>query len=284
MKTVRTIAELRVTLREWRAAGLSVGFVPTMGFLHDGHLSLVRAARARTDRTVVSIFVNPTQFGPGEDFDRYPRDPDRDRALLEAEGADLLFIPEAGEIYPAGFKTSVEVRELQDRLCGASRPGHFRGVCTVVLKLFQIVGPDLAVFGQKDAQQAVIIRRMVRDLNMEVEIDVRPTVREPDGLALSSRNSYLSAEERQAALVLFRGLELARSLAGAGERDGARIAAAVRELVGREPLARIDYVEVVDPEDLRPLERIMDRALVALAVYIGRTRLIDNAVIDLREA
>jgi pantoate--beta-alanine ligase len=284
MKIIETIEEMRTAVLDFKSAGLTVGFVPTMGYLHQGHLSLVRASRAKTDRTVVSIFVNPIQFGPAEDLDRYPRDLGRDRALLEREGVDLLFHPATEEIYPACFRTTVEVRNLQDRLCGASRPGHFRGVCTVVMKLFQIVRPDVAFFGQKDAQQAVIIRRMARDMELDLEVDVRPTVREPDGLAMSSRNSYLSAEERKAARVLFQGLELARAMAEAGEEDAAAIVDAVRGLVGREPLTRIDYVEVVDPEELVPLGRIADEALVALAVFVGTTRLIDNAVIRPKES
>ncbi|MCJ7586513.1 MAG: pantoate--beta-alanine ligase [Candidatus Aminicenantes bacterium] len=284
MKIVETIEDMRAAVREFKSAGEAVGFVPTMGFLHEGHLSLVRASRAGADRTVVSIFVNPIQFGPGEDLGRYPRDLDRDRAMLEREGVDVLFHPSPEEIYPAGFKTTVEVHDLQDRLCGRSRPDHFRGVCTVVMKLFQIVRPDVAFFGQKDAQQAVIIRRMTRDMDLDVDLIVLPTVREPDGLALSSRNSYLSAEERRAALVLVQGLELARTRCEAGEKDAAKIAGAVRALIGREPLARIDYVEVVDPEELGPVGRIEGEALVALAVFIGTTRLIDNTVIRGKES
>ena len=284
MKLVATIEDMRAAVREFKSAGEAVGFVPTMGFLHEGHLSLVRASRAGADRTVVSIFVNPTQFGPGEDLGRYPRDLDRDRAMLEREGVDVLFHPSPEEIYPAGFKTTVEVHDLQDRLCGRSRPGHFRGVCTVVTKLFQNVRPDVAFFGQKDAQQAVIIRRMTRDMDLDVDVIVLPTVREPDGLAMSSRNSRLSAEERRAALVLVQGLELARTRCEAGEKDAAKVADAVRALIGREPLARIDYVEVVDPEDLSPVGRIEGEALIALAVFIGTTRLIDNTVIRGKES
>lgn len=284
MKIIKTIEDMRAAVREFKSAGEAVGFVPTMGFLHEGHLSLVRASRAGADRTVVSIFVNPTQFGPGEDLGRYPRDLDRDRAMLEREGVDVLFHPSPEEIYPAGFKTTVEVHDLQDRLCGRSRPGHFRGVCTVVAKLFQIVRPNVAFFGQKDAQQAVIIRRMTRDMDLDVDVIVLPTVREPDGLAMSSRNSRLSAEERRAALVLVQGLELARTRCEAGEKDAAKVADAVRALIGREPLARIDYVEVVDPEDLSPVGRIEGEALVALAVFIGTTRLIDNTVIRGKES
>jgi len=284
MIIIETIRAMRTAVRNFRSVGATVGFVPTMGYLHEGHLSLVRAARNGTDRTVVSVFVNPIQFGPEEDLDRYPRDLTRDGKLLEREKVDVLFHPSREEMYPDGFRTSVEVRGLQDRLCGRSRPGHFAGVTTVVMKLFQIVRPDAAFFGQKDAQQAVIIRRMVRDMNLDLEVRVMPTVREPDGLAMSSRNGYLSPEERAAAPVLFRSLERARALTEAGERDAARIADVVRGLIGGEPLARIEYVEVVDPDELHPLERIEGQALVALAVHFGRTRLIDNILICPKES
>ena len=283
MILIETIRAMRTAVRNFRTVGQSVGFVPTMGFLHEGHLSLVRAAKAQTDRTVVSVFVNPTQFGPGEDLDRYPRDLARDRALLEREGVDVLFCPSREEMYPAGFRTSVEVRGLQDRLCGRTRTGHFAGVATVVLKLFEIVRPDAAFFGQKDAQQAVLLRRMALDLNLDLEVRVRPTVREKDGLALSSRNGYLSPEERAAAPVLFRSLERARELYEAGERDAGRIGEAVSGVIAGEPLAAVEYVEVVDPAELLPLERIESGALVALAVRFGATRLIDNILIQPKE-
>lgn len=283
MILIETIRAMRTAVRNFRTVGQSVGFVPTMGFLHEGHLSLVRAAKAQTDRTVVSVFVNPTQFGPGEDLDRYPRDLARDRALLEREGVDVLFCPSREEMYPAGFRTSVEVRGLQDRLCGRTRTGHFAGVATVVLKLFEIVRPDAAFFGQKDAQQAVLLRRMALDLNLDLEVRVRPTVREKDGLALSSRNGYLSPEERAAAPVLFRSLERARELYEAGERDAGRIGEAVSGVIAGEPLAAVEYVEVVDPAELLPLERVESGALVALAVRFGATRLIDNILIQPKE-
>jgi pantoate--beta-alanine ligase len=281
MRIVRTVEEMKVVSRERRARGKRIGFVPTMGSLHEGHLSLVRASRARTDVTVVSVFVNPAQFGPGEDLASYPRDLERDAALLEKEGVDYVFHPEPSRMFPEGFRTYVEVRDLQDRLCGRSRPGHFRGVCTAVLKLFNIVRPDVAFFGWKDAQQVIILRKMAADLDLDVRIEALPMVRDTDGLALSSRNGYLSAEERKAALVLSRSLEDARRLVEAGERDARVIAGRIGEAVATEPLARLDYVEVADPKDLGPVDRIEGEVLVALAVFIGRTRLIDNVRIAL---
>ena len=279
MRTVTTIAGMKAAVAELRARGRTIGFVPTMGYLHEGHLSLVRECRKSTDVIIVSIFVNPLQFGPQEDFRRYPRDPERDASLLEKEGVDILFLPEDREVYPHGFRTSVEVAGLQDKLCGRSRPGHFRGVTTVVLKLFNIVRPDCAFFGQKDAQQVFILRRMAEDLNVGVDIRVMPIVRDPDGLALSSRNSYLSAEERRAALVLFRSLEEARRMYENGERAASQIRERLLRLIAAEPLARIDYVDIVDPGSLDPVEKVKGEALVALAVYVGKTRLIDNTIL-----
>jgi len=279
MRTVTTIAGMKAAVAELRARGRTIGFVPTMGYLHEGHLSLVRECRKSTDVTIVSIFVNPLQFGPQEDFRRYPRDPERDASLLEKEGVDILFLPEDREVYPHGFRTSVEVTGLQDKLCGRSRPGHFRGVTTVVLKLFNIVRPDCAFFGQKDAQQVFILRRMAEDLDVGVDIRVMPIVRDPDGLALSSRNSYLSAEERRAALVLFRSLEEARRMYENGERAASQIRERLLRLIAAEPLARIDYVDIVDPGSLDPVEKVKGEALVALAVYVGKTRLIDNTIL-----
>ncbi len=276
MRTVTSLAGMSEAVALVRASGKTIGFVPTMGFLHQGHLSLVRASRRSMDVTVASIFVNPLQFGPQEDFREYPRDPARDSALLEAEGVDILFTPEAAEMYPPGFQTFVEVRDLQDKLCGRSRPGHFRGVCTVVHKLFDIVRPDAAFFGQKDAQQALIIKRFVRDLNLDVTVEVCPIVREPDGLALSSRNTYLGPDERRAATVLSRGLEAARRAYAGGERSADVLGRRIADLIAAEPLARADYIAVVDPETLDPLVRLDGPALVALAVFVGRTRLIDN--------
>lgn len=276
MKLVTTIAELR---RARTAATGSAGLVPTMGYLHEGHLALIRRARTENELVVVSIFVNPTQFGPAEDFSRYPRDLPRDLALCREAGVDLVFAPEPPAMYPEGFQTYVEVVELAQGLCGASRPGHFRGVATVVAKLFHLIQPDRAYFGEKDAQQLRVIRRMVRDLNMPVEIVSVPTVREPDGLAMSSRNVYLSAEERRAATVLSRALYLARDLVAAGERDAAVIGRRMRDLLDAEPLARVDYLAVVDDESLAPVLRIERPTLVALAVFFGRTRLIDNMLL-----
>jgi pantoate--beta-alanine ligase len=247
-----------------------------MGYLHKGHLSLVAESKRRTDVTVVSIFVNPTQFGPNEDFKKYPRDLEKDAAYLKAAGVDALFHPEAAEIYPPGYRTYVEVEGLQDRLCGRSRPGHFRGVATVVMKLFDIVAPDRAFFGAKDAQQVLIIRRMAADLDLDVEVVTCPLVREPDGLALSSRNAYLGPAERQAALVLSTSLRWAERAVAAGERDAERIVAGVRAVIEAEPLARIDYVEAVDPETLEPVAGVRGEVLLALAVFVGPTRLIDN--------
>ena len=267
-------------VRDWRG-GLhgSLGLVPTMGYLHAGHASLLRRARRQCDHVAASVFVNPTQFGPGEDLARYPRDLERDRALLEAEGCDLLFVPEAGEIYPAGFETGVDVGGVALPLEGASRPGHFRGVATVVLKLFGIFGPQRAYFGQKDAQQLAVIRRLVRDLDVPVEVVGCPTVRETDGLALSSRNSYLGPDERRAAPVLFRALSRAGALWDAGERDPDRLRAAMHAVLEAEPLARADYVSVADPGTLSELRAPAASVLASLAVFVGRSRLIDNLLL-----
>jgi len=276
MRVVESLAGMKALAREWLKAGKTIGFVPTMGYLHEGHLSLARESKKRVDVTVVSIFVNPTQFGPREDFQKYPRDLAKDTAYLETVGVDVIFHPSAAEVYPPGYRTYAEVTGLQDRLCGRSRPGHFRGVVTVVLKLFEIVRPDLAFFGAKDAQQVLIIRRMAADLDLDVEIVTCPIVREPDGLALSSRNAYLGPEERKAATALSMGLRWAERAAAAGERDAARLLAGIRSVLEAEPLARIDYVEAVDPETLEPVAEVRGDALVALAVFIGSTRLIDN--------
>ncbi|MCS7276849.1 MAG: pantoate--beta-alanine ligase [Dehalococcoidia bacterium] len=279
MRVVRSLGEMR----QARAAlqGI-VGFVPTMGYLHEGHLSLVRRARAECHHVVVSIFVNPTQFGPSEDYQRYPRDEARDLAMLEAEGVDVAFLPSAGEMYPPGFCTWVEVQgPLTERLEGASRPGHFRGVATVVLKLFNLVQPHRAYFGEKDAQQLRVIRRMVADLNLPVEIVPCPTVREPDGLAMSSRNVYLSPEERQQALALSRALELARRLVREeGLRDAAELRQRLESFLRCSPGVELDYVSVAHPETLAELERIEGPALVLLAARVGPARLIDNALIE----
>ncbi len=251
-----------------------------MGALHEGHLSLVRAARASCDAVAVSIFVNPTQFGPNEDLANYPRAFERDRELLEREGVELLFAPAADEMYPGGAVTWVVVEQLSGKLDGRSRPGHFRGVTTVVAKLFHIVEPDVAFFGQKDAAQVAIIRRMVRDLNLPVEIVVCPIVREPDGLAMSSRNAYLDPLQRTQALVLHRSLMRAQELAGAGQRSAAMLAAAGREEVAAEPSVRLDYFEIVDPETLHPVGDVTQGALIAVAAFVGTTRLIDNFLLE----
>jgi len=276
MKVVRRVLEMKAIARQWKKDGKKVGFVPTMGYLHEGHLSLVRESKRRADVTVVSIFVNPAQFGPNEDFKKYPRDLEKDSAYLKKGGVDFLFCPAAAEIYPPGYRTYVEVRGLQDRLCGKSRPGHFQGVATVVLKLFDIVGPDYAFFGAKDAQQVLIIGKMAADLDLGVEVVTCPLVREPDGLALSSRNAYLSPEERKAALVLSISLRWAERAISAGERDAAKVISGIRAAIEAEPLARVDYVETVDPVNLEPIAEIRGDVLIALAVFIGSTRLIDN--------
>jgi pantoate--beta-alanine ligase len=276
MKVVTSVAGMKALARRWKKEGKSIGFVPTMGYLHEGHLSLVRESKKRADVTVVSIFVNPAQFGPNEDFKKYPRDLEKDSAYLEKGGVDCLFYPDAAEIYPPGYRTYVEVRGLQDRLCGKARPGHFQGVATVVLKLFDIVGPGLAFFGAKDAQQVLIIGKMVADLDLDTEVVTCPLVRDPDGLALSSRNAYLSPEERKAALVLSISLRWAERAVAAGERDTAKVIAGIRAAIEAEPLARVDYVEAVDPVNLDPVAEIRGDVLIALAVFVGSTRLIDN--------
>lgn len=273
---VATIAEVRAAVAAARRAGKTVGLVPTMGALHAGHAALVRTARGRSGFVVVSVFVNPTQFGPHEDFAKYPRTLDADRQLCHDAGADLVFAPAAGEMYPPGFATAVEVSGLTDVLEGASRPGHFRGVCTVVTKLFTVVGPDVAHFGAKDYQQAAVIRRMTADLNLPVDVRVEPTVREPDGLALSSRNRYLSPTERVAAPAIHRALQATRDRAKAGETDIGRLEAALVADLSAIPGARVDYGRVVDADSLRPLAALDRPAVAVVAVFLGTTRLIDN--------
>jgi pantoate--beta-alanine ligase len=279
--TAATVEAVRLAVQHARGRRLSVGLVPTMGALHAGHVSLIRAARAETDFVVASIFVNPTQFGPNEDLARYPRPLEQDLRVCEAEGASLVFVPEPAVIYPAGFRTYVEVHGLQDVLCGASRPGHFRGVATVVLKLFNLVQPDVAFFGLKDAQQVRVIEQMVADLNVPVRIRRCPTVREPDGLALSSRNQYLTAEQRGHATVLSRALDEVRRRVEEGERDAGLLRRLLAERVAATPGARLDYAAVVDFETLQPAERVRGTVLVALAVFFGTTRLIDNVLLTL---
>jgi pantoate--beta-alanine ligase len=279
MKILTTVSEMRSACAAAKHGGKRMGFVPTMGALHEGHLSLVRAARADCDVVAASIFVNPTQFGPNEDLAKYPRPFERDRQLLESETVDILFAPSAAEMYPAGASTFIFVEEMSERLCGKSRPGHFRGVTTIVAKLFNIVDPDHAYFGQKDAAQAAIIRKMVRDLCFRTEIVVCPIVREADGLAMSSRNVYLSGEERQRALVLHRALQRVQSLFDAGERSVTKLREAGARVFQDEPQVQVDYVEIVHPESLEDLESLSAGALVAVAAKFGTTRLIDNIVL-----
>jgi len=279
LKIYATIGEMRNACRAVRRAGKRQGFVPTMGALHEGHLSLIQAARAACDVVVVSIFVNPAQFGPNEDLAKYPRSFERDCELLEREGVELLFAPTVEEMYPADAETWVTVEGLSGKLDGRSRPGHFRGVTTVVAKLFHAVEPDAAFFGQKDAAQVAVIRRMVRDLNLAVEIVVCPIVREADGLAMSSRNAYLDPEQRKRALVLHRSLMRVQELVEAGERDVAKLLAAGREVFGGESSVRLDYFEIVDPDTLDPVADVSGGALVAVAAYVWNTRLIDNILL-----
>jgi len=280
MKIVKTIDEVRKIVREWRKQGLSVGLVPTMGYLHEGHASLIEASARDNDRTVVSDFVNPMQFGPAEDLESYPRDLDLDAAVVSAHGGDIIFNPEPSEMYHEGFSSFVDMTVLTEELCGLSRPVHFRGVCTVVSKLFNIVKPDRAYFGQKDAQQLAVIRRMVRDLNMHIEIIGCPIIREEDGLAKSSRNTYLDEEERKAALVLSKAIFHGESRMKQGEKDAGVILREMTELIEAEPLAKIDYVEMVDADSIETIEKAEGRVLVAMAVYIGTTRLIDNFIME----
>ena len=277
MQIVETVTEMR---RVRKNLTEPVGFVATMGYFHEGHLSLVRQARAENSSVVVSIFVNPTQFSPAEDFESYPRDLARDLALLERENVDVVFAPPVAEMYPGGFSTWVDVTEVTEKLEGAARPTHFRGVATVVTKLFNLIRPGVAYFGQKDAQQTTVIKKMARELNMDLEITTMPTVREPDGLAISSRNAYLNHAERKAAPVLYQALCLARKLYEGGEKDAERIRQQMWELIESEPLATADYVSIADPETLEEMDGIKTPALVSLAVKIGKTRLIDNIVLQ----
>jgi pantoate--beta-alanine ligase len=279
MRVCHSIDEMRAASRTGWREGKSLGLVPTMGALHQGHLSLVRAAKAQCDLVVVSIFVNPLQFGPNEDLAKYPRNFDRDRELLAKEGADFIFAPSVEEMYPRGAVTYVTVEGLSDKLCGDSRPGHFRGVTTVVSELFNIVEPDRAFFGQKDAAQSTIIRRMVRDLNIPVQVVVCPIVREPDGLAMSSRNSYLDAQQRKSALGLYRSLTAVQGRFDQGERKARALIEAGKQTFTYEPLVRLDYFEIVDPETLDPVDDLSRGGLVAVAAFVGNVRLIDNIVL-----
>ncbi|MDR3598851.1 pantoate--beta-alanine ligase [Clostridium sp.] len=278
---VKEIKELRNLIKSWKREGLSIGFVPTMGALHEGHESLVKKAAKENDKVVVSVFVNPTQFGPNEDYDSYPRDINRDLEICMGVGASLVFNPEPSEMYFESKSTSVSVSNLTSVLCGAKRPGHFDGVCLVVTKLLNIVTPDKAYFGQKDAQQVAVIKRMVKDLNIDAEIVACPIIREEDGLAKSSRNTYLSKEERQAALVLSRSLNIAKDLLINGDRNAAKIKEIIKEEINKEPLAKIDYVEIVDSESLENVDNIDKSVLIPIAVYIGKTRLIDNFTFEM---
>lgn len=280
MVVIKHITEMQAWANQARAGAKRIGFVPTMGYLHEGHLSLVRVAKAQSDAVVASIFVNPLQFGPAEDLARYPRDFDRDRAMLVKEGVDVVFYPEAAEMYPTDFTTLVQVSKLTETLCGRSRPGHFQGVTTVVAKLFTAVKPHLAVFGSKDAQQALVIKRMARDLNFDIEIIIAPTIRESDGLALSSRNSFLKPLERQQAATLFRALRHAEELIALGERLPQKVINAISDMIVRETSGAIDYVALVDVNTLQDVKEIRGQILIALAVFFGKTRLIDNILVQ----
>lgn len=276
MRTSNSIKEVRTFVKEARKKGQSIGFVPTMGFLHEGHLSLIEKAKKENDIVVVSIFVNPTQFGPNEDYSSYPRDFERDASLCESKGTDLIFYPTPEMMYPENYSTYVNVENLTEGLCGASRPGHFRGVATVVAKLFNIVQPERAYFGQKDAQQVAVLERMTKDLNFDIEIVPCPIVRETDGLALSSRNTFLVGDERKSALVLSKALKLAKQIIDDGEKSAKVIYEAMKELIEADPNAKIDYIEIVSQETLKPIEVLSGDVLIALAVKVGKPRLIDN--------
>lgn len=284
MQIVRDIKKMQRIASELRQRDKAIGFVPTMGALHDGHLSLMRQARRENDCVVVSIFVNPTQFAPHEDFKKYPRNFKRDILLSKKEGADIIFCPDASLMFPLDYKTYVDVEGLSDFLCGKFRPGHFRGVATVVTKLFNIVQPENAYFGQKDAQQATIIKKMVYDLNIPARIKVLPTVREADGLAMSSRNSYLSPAERAQALVLSQALSLAKNLIKKGDRNSLSVIRKLRRLIKGKKMVRVQYISIVDPKTLEPVKKIEDKVLITLAVYFGKTRLIDNIVVNSKYA
>ena len=280
MKIIRSIKEMVKFSQDNRRKAKSIGFVPTMGALHQGHLSLIRQARKENDIVVVSIFVNPAQFSPGEDFRQYPRDLKRDAGLCRQEGVDYIFYPDAGQMYPAGYRTYVTVDKLSDVLCGKSRPGHFKGVATVVTKLFNIVNPDAAYFGQKDAQQAIIIKKMAQDLNIPAKIKIMPTVREKDGLAMSSRNVYLNKLERKEAVVLYRALDLARRIFKKGNRNPSLIIRKMKKLIEEKKTAKVQYIAIVDLENLKPVNIIKNKTLIAMAVWFGRTRLIDNIILN----
>ena len=280
MNVVSTIAEVRAQVKDWKKQGFTIGFVPTMGYLHEGHQSLMKKAVATCDKVVVSIFVNPMQFGPNEDLESYPRDLAADSKLCEASGVSLIFHPEPEEMYKEGFCSFVDMNGLTKELCGKSRPIHFRGVCTVVSKLFNIVTPDKAFFGQKDAQQLAVIRRMVKDLNMDVEVVGCPIIREEDGLAKSSRNTYLNEQERKAALILSKAIFMGEKMVRDGEKSAKVLITAMKKMIETEPMAKIDYVEVVNMDNIEKIDTLQGNILVAMAVYIGKTRLIDNFIIE----
>lgn len=282
MQVIETTSQMQEISRQLRATGKTIAFVPTMGFLHDGHLELLRHGRRRADVLVLSIFVNPTQFGPTEDYAKYPRDPQGDLKKAEGVGIDIVFIPSVSEMYPEGSQTTVKVKSLPEHLCGLSRPGHFEGVTTVVAKLFNIIMPHVAIFGQKDYQQLAVIRRMVADLNMDVEIIGIPTVREPDGLAMSSRNKSLNLEERKSSLCLKRSIDMAIRMINGGERDSERIKSSIRDLISSHPFTDIDYISICDPLTLEDINIINEKVLLALAVRVGKTRLIDNQEMDVK--
>lgn len=279
MEIVTTVKEVRAQVKEWKRQGLTIGFVPTMGYLHEGHASLMKCAKQECDKVVASIFVNPMQFGANEDLDSYPRDLQADAKLCESIGVDLIFHPEVEEMYADGFCSFVDMNGLTKELCGKSRPIHFRGVCTVVSKLFNIVTPDKAFFGQKDAQQLAVIRRMVTDLNMDVEVVGCPIIREEDGLAKSSRNTYLNEKERKAALILSQTIRLGEQMVKDGVTDADELLTAMKENIEKEPMAKIDYVEAVSMDTIEKVDKIEGTVLIAMAVYIGKTRLIDNVVV-----
>lgn len=278
MKVIENIKELRAYIQAWKKEGYDIGLVPTMGYLHEGHKSLIDRAASENNKVVVSIFINPTQFAPNEDLDKYPRDIERDSKICEAAGADLIFNPSPEEMYVENFSTYVNVEGLAEGLCGAKRPGHFRGVCTVVSKLFNIVNPTRAYFGEKDAQQLAVIKRMVLDLNFDIEIVGCPIIREEDGLAKSSRNTYLLEDEKKAALILNRSLVKAKNALKEGIKDADKLIEIISEELNKEPLAKIDYIEVVDSSSLKPVKNIDSSILIAIAVYIGKIRLIDNFI------
>ena len=283
MELVRTINEVRKIVKEWKSKGYKVGYVPTMGYLHEGHKSLILKSVSENDKTIVSIFVNPIQFGPTEDLESYPRDIERDKKLVSDAGADLIFYPEVSEMYPSHFTTLVNTKEVSENLCGAKRPVHFGGVCTVLSKFFNIITPDRAYFGQKDAQQLAVVKRFVRDLNFDIEIIGCPIIRENDGLAKSSRNTYLNPEERKAALILSKSLAKGKDLILAGERDANKVIKCITDSLNTEKLAKVDYVSVVDNENIQYIDTIKGEVLVAIAVYIGKTRLIDNFIIKVED-